>query len=424
MESLKELLRQCSKETLEDALENVCEVLQVVEQGKTEQVKRAIYESLTKQQRKEQRQQENDRNSFAVVLGTHKILDVVGKQMLQGAAGAGGRARGRACTGLMVVSSDVLAVVSTFLAWEKVELRREIEVGGVVYPCLFSPCGNFILTSPCGNGGVGELKLWGATSGELVRVFECSCELTSGCFSPDGETVVFGDEDILRLWNVETGTLRRTLEGHAEAVTCVDVSPDGAHALSGSHDCTVRLWNLSTDVNVAGGGILECAVELENFCCLCCLFSPNGALFLFGDGESLKLYDSTTHQLQHTLTGHSDTVVSCSFAPGGASIVSGSYDCTLKVWCAITGQLLQTLYGHTGMVSSCAFSPNGLTIVSSSRNETLRLWTAATGRLQQIVDEDCVSTCCFSPDGQSILSGYNDGFAKVWNVPSQGAVCR
>ena len=137
MESLKELLRQCSKESLEEAMENVCELLQVVEQGKTEQVKCVICESLTKQKWKEQRQQENDQNALAVVLGARDISDV---------AGAGGR--GRACTGLMVVGSDALTIVSTFLAWDKVELQRELEFGNpfLMGNLRFSPCGNFILT--------------------------------------------------------------------------------------------------------------------------------------------------------------------------------------------------------------------------------------------------------------------------------------
>ena len=277
MESLKELLRRCSKESLEEAMENVCELLQVVAQGKLKEVKRAICKTLTKQKRKEQRQQENDRNAFAVVLGARKISDVV--------AGVANGGRGRACTGLMVVGSDVLTIVSTFLAWEKVELQREWEVGGE----CFSPCGNFILTCSCDPEATGELKLWGAASGELV--FEGTTEDSiDSCFTPDGKTVVTADADcMLSLWNVETCTLGRMLEGHTDSVLCVDVSPDGAHILSGSYDGTVKLWNFPTGANLAGGEMVECTLPMDTQKCLCCSFSPNGALFLVGDGASLKL---------------------------------------------------------------------------------------------------------------------------------------
>jgi WD40 repeat protein len=424
MESLKELLQQCSKETLEEAMENVCELLQVVAQGKLKEVKRAICKTLTKQKRKEQRQQENDRDAFAVVLGQRKILDVVGQETPQEVAGVANGGRGRACTGLMAVGSDVLTIVSTFLAWEKVELQRELKVGGMWEQCSFSPCGNFILTCANVDEDCSALKLWGARSGELVRVFEdCTEEVHDCCFTPDGKTVVTaGFDDMLRLWNVKTGTLSRTLESHTDSVLCVDVSPDGAHILSvisvsGSYGCTVKLWNFPTGANLAGGEMVKCTLPIDAPQCWCCSFSPNGALFLVGDGASLKLYNSTTHQLQHTFTGHSEAVVSCAFAPDGASILSGSYDCTLKLWCT-TGVLLRTLYGHTGSVYSCAFSPTGLTIVSGSSDTTLKLWTATTGQLQRTIDahSSAVNSCCFSPDGKSILSGHNDGSAKLWGV--------
>ena len=43
---------------------------------------------------------------------------------------------------------------------------------------------------------------------------------------------------------------------------------------------------------------------------------------------------------KRTLSGHSDEVTSCSFSPDGASVLSGSYDKTLKIWDAATGACL------------------------------------------------------------------------------------
>ena len=43
-----------------------------------------------------------------------------------------------------------------------------------------------------------------------------------------------------RVWDIETGACRQTLEGHSRAVNSVGITPDGRTAISGSDDMTVR----------------------------------------------------------------------------------------------------------------------------------------------------------------------------------------
>ena len=59
--------------------------------------------------------------------------------------------------------------------------------------------------------------------------------------TPDGTLVVSGRQDnTLRVWELETGAILRTLTGHSHRIASVSVSADGQRAVSGSWDQTVR----------------------------------------------------------------------------------------------------------------------------------------------------------------------------------------
>jgi len=50
----------------------------------------------------------------------------------------------------------------------------------------------------------------------------------------------------VRLWEVSSGKLLKTLQGHSEEVKSVAFNPDGSILASGSDDQTVRLWEVSS----------------------------------------------------------------------------------------------------------------------------------------------------------------------------------
>ncbi|RRC95318.1 WD40 repeat domain-containing protein, partial [Schaalia canis] len=99
------------------------------------------------------------------------------------------------------------------------------------------------------------------------------------------------------------------------------------------------------------------------------------------------------------------------YSPDGTTILTTSRDNTARIWDATTGQTLHTLTGHTNTVTSGAYSPDGTTILTTSRDNTARIWDTTTG--QQIGTQ-----LDFLPEGQVVV---RDGATQEILGASDGA---
>ena len=95
------------------------------------------------------------------------------------------------------------------------------------------------------------------------------------------------------------------------------------------------------------------------------------------DDCTLKVWDVATGECLATLKGHSDYVGGVAVSPDSRCAVSASNDKTLKVWDVATGACVATLEGHSQRVYGVAMFPDGRRIVSGSRDGNLKLWGVA-----------------------------------------------
>lgn len=118
-----------------------------------------------------------------------------------------------------------------------------------------------------------------------------------------------------------------------------------------------------------------------------------------------------------TLVGHGGEISACAYSPDGRSILSASWDQTLRRWDVATGELQQVLSGHDAWVLSCCFSPDGHRIVSASRGDS-RIWDAATGRELRALPRPAAnfSDCAVSPEGTEVLTVAWDRTLSLWGL--------
>ncbi|KAJ7828348.1 WD40-repeat-containing domain protein [Mycena olivaceomarginata] len=278
---------------------------------------------------------------------------------------------------------------------------------------------------------VGLPHQWAAREQILPQGDEC----WSVAFSSDGTHLATGlANNQIHLWNIETGDLEQTLEGHSHLVSSVAFSLDGAHIASGSYDNTVRIWNVAT-------GDTEWKLVGHSSRANSVAFSPDGAHIASGsDDHTVRIWNAEMGTTEQVLMGHSDDVYSVAFSPdvriwnvqtgelehellhsSWVNSVAFSPDGTIRIWNIESGEMQKELEGHLGWRKSVAFSPDGNRIALGSSDKTVRIWNVKTGEGEQelLGHSDCIQSVTFSPDGSHIASGSDDKTVLIWNVENR-----
>lgn len=212
-------------------------------------------------------------------------------------------------------------------------------------------------------------------------------------FSRDGLLLALGQRDGgVRVWDLQSKTFSRSLEGDAAAVTSLSFSPEGSQLAIGRVDSTLGIWRLA-------------------------------------DG-----------QVRSRLHGHTDRLTAVDYGvqtldgtPGGYMLASASRDGTVLAWNSGSGRSLTGLDLHEGAVNDLVFAPlppgvdaSSEKLASAGADGTIRFWAPQKNLLlltmyafappgEILPNGTGIESLAFTSDGGILAAGDEVGNIALWN---------
>lgn len=256
----------------------------------------------------------------------------------------------------------------------------------------------------------------------------------------EGNTLVSGSTDrSVRVWDIRKGICTQTFYGHTSTVRCLQIlmpadtgkvedgkpvmMPQKPLIITGSRDSQLRVWRLP---EAGARRYIQTGPPASDDQC------PFFIRILAGHTHSVRAisahadtlvsgsYDSTvrvwrisTGEQLHVLQGHSQKVYSVVLDHKRNHCISGSMDSLVKIWDLATGTCLHTLEGHSLLVGLLDLRDERL--VSAAADSTLRIWDPESGKCKSTLMAHTGAITCFQHDGSKVISG-SEKTVKMWDI--------
>ena len=231
-----------------------------------------------------------------------------------------------------------------------------------------------------------------------------------------GEWLAFGasKHGQLLVWEWQSESYILKQQGHFDSMNALAYSPDGQRIITAADDGKIKIWD------VQSGFCIVTFTEHTSGVTACEFAKRGNVLFTASLDGSIRAWDLIRYRNFRIFTAPTRlSFSSIAVDPSGEVICAGSLDSfDIHIWSVQTGQLLDQLAGHEGPVTALDFAPNGETVVSGSWDRTVRIWsifgrTQTSEPLQLQAD---VLDVAFRLDSKQIAVSTLDGQLTFWSV--------
>lgn len=263
------------------------------------------------------------------------------------------------------------------------KLIKEIPLSnGGIHNIMWSPNGNYIATAGRNNDAIivdaNNYKQKYVLKGH-TQMLQCVAFSANDCklFATSG------NDATIKIWNLENGSLIKTLGGHTDVVHGVAWSPDGQYLASAGYDRLINIYRVSdwSLVRTITGHISWIYYAT---------WSPDSKYLASSSGVgdlSIRIWDISTGLEVKRLMGHTNKINFDPWSADGNFLLSASDDGTIRVWDVDKESNLKTYYAGSG-VYYAEWSVYKNRIVSSTVNGSIRIWEKDTLEFTEDISEE------------------------------------
>ncbi|GIY50131.1 autophagy-related protein 16-1 [Caerostris darwini] len=175
-------------------------------------------------------------------------------------------------------------------------------------------------------------------------------------------------------------------------------------------DRKVKVWDL-----VSGQAILKGVAHESNSSVHSVDFDAEESLLLAASCDfASRIWSISDMKIKHTLTGHSNKVMSAKFLGDTGKVVSGSHDRTLKIWDLRRRACTRSIFAGSSINDVVTSDRNATNIVSGHFDRKIRFWdTRSETSTNEILLQGRITSLDLSQDGYSLLCSVRDDSLKL-----------
>ncbi|KAI8894868.1 WD40-repeat-containing domain protein [Globomyces pollinis-pini] len=279
---------------------------------------------------------------------------------------------------------------------------------------------------------------------------DSSRDVTTVCWSPNGNYLATGSYDgLARIWS-KTGELKNTLEKHNGPIFNVKWNKTGDLLASVGVDKSAIVWDVRTgdarqQFNFHTGATLDIdwkddttfatsSADRDIYVCQlgsleplkqfaghrdeinCIRWSPNGQLLAScSDDHTAKIWDMNEDSPLFDFTKHEKEIYTTSWCPPDKSdpqklwLATASFDGSVRIWDINNGDCIYVLQEHSQAVYTVAFSPDCQFVASGSFDKSVIIYSLKDGSMVQKYGGDGgVFEVAYNATGNKLAACYSD----------------